>query len=66
MGRVRRNGYIVEWFIGDHLPPHVHVFDAKGRFLGRLDTETLNGLEGWLPSDKLVVLINELQREGKL
>jgi hypothetical protein len=52
MGRVRRNGYIVEWFIGDHDLRHVHVYDSKGRF--------------WAPSDKLVVLIKELKAEGKL
>ena len=66
MGRVRRSGYIVEWFIGDHAPRHVHVYDSKGRFLGRLNLETLAGLEDWSPSDILVILINELKAEGKL
>jgi hypothetical protein len=66
MGRVRRSGYIIEWFIGDHAPRHVHVYDSKGRFLGRLNLETLAGLEGWSPSDTLVELINELRVEGKL
>jgi hypothetical protein len=51
MGRVRCSGYIIEWFIGDHAPRHVHVYDAKGQFLGRLNLETLGGLEDWLPSD---------------
>ena len=53
MGRIRRSGYVVEWFIGDHDPRHVHVYDSKGRFLGRLDLEALVGLEDWSPSDKL-------------
>ena len=66
MGRVRRSGYIIEWFIGDHDPRHVHVYDSKGRFLGRLNLETLAGLEDWSPSDTLVKLINELKAEGKL
>ncbi len=66
MGRVRSSGYIVEWFIGDHAPRHVHVYDCKGRFLGRLNLETLAGLEDWSPSDTLVILINELKAEGKL
>jgi hypothetical protein len=52
--------------LGDHEPRLVHVFDAKGRFLGRLNVETLAGLEGWSPSDKLVALIRELKSEGKL
>ncbi len=66
MGRIRRGGYIVEWFIGDHEPRHVHVFNAKGRFLGRLNIETLTALEDWSPSDKLVALIEELKAERKL
>lgn len=66
MGRVRRSGYIIEWFLGDHAPRHVHVYDSKGRFLGRLNLEALAGLEDWSPSDTLVGLINELRAEGKL
>ena len=57
---------MVEWFIGDHDPLHVHVYDFKGRFLGRLDLEALVGLEDWSPSDKLVLLIKDLKAEGKL
>jgi hypothetical protein len=45
---------------------HVHVYDSKGRFLGRLNLETLAGLEDWSPSDTSVELINELREEGKL
>ena len=56
----------MEWFIGDHSPRHVHVYDSKGRFLGRLNLETLAGLEEWSPPDTLVTLIKELQMEGKL
>ena len=66
MGRIRRSGYVVEWFIGDHDPRHVHVYDSKGGFLGRLDLEALVGLEDWSPSDKLVLLIQDLKAEGKL
>jgi hypothetical protein len=56
----------LEWFIGDHAPRHIHVYDSKGRFLGRLNLETLAGLEDWSPSDTLVELINKLRAEGKL
>ena len=66
MGRIRRSGYVVEWFIGDHDPCHIYVYDSKGRFLGRLDLEALVGLEDWSPSDKLVLLIKDLKAEGKL
>jgi hypothetical protein len=66
MGEVRRYGYRLEWFIGDHRPPHVHVYDSKDRFIGRLDIERLVGIEGWMPNKKLVKLIQELREENRL
>ena len=66
MGRIRRHGYVIEWFIGDHDPRHVHVYDAKGHFMGRLDLTTLTGHEGWYPDKKLLKLIAELQKQGRL
>ena len=66
MGKVRRSGYVLEWFIGDHQPRHVHVYDAKGRQMGRLDVDRLVGVEGWMPDRKLVKLIEDLRREGRL
>ena len=66
MARIRRYGYILEWFIGDHVPRHIHVYDNKGRLLGRLDVNRLVGIEGWTPERKLVKLIDELQKEGRL
>ena len=26
MGRVRRGGYAIQWWLGDHPPAHVHVY----------------------------------------
>jgi hypothetical protein len=26
MGKIRRGNYIFVWFIGDHSPPHIHVY----------------------------------------
>lgn len=66
MARIRRYGYILEWFIGDHVPRHIHVYDSKGGFLGRLDVDRLVGLEGWTPDRTLLKLIKELQNEGRL
>lgn len=66
MGKVRRGGYVLEWFIGDHQPRHVHVYDAKGRHLGRLDIDRLAGVENWTPDRKLVKLIQDLKSEGRL
>ena len=66
MGRVRRYGYVVEWFIGDHVPGHVHVYDGTGRFIGRLDIHALAGVESWMPDRKLLKLIAELRKEGRM
>ena len=49
MGRVRRGGYIIKWFVGDHAPRHVHVERESGELVGRLDLERMTGMEGWQP-----------------
>jgi hypothetical protein len=46
MGKIRRGGYILEWFIGDHTPRHIHVYDSKRKFIGRLDLDRMVGVEG--------------------
>lgn len=66
MGRVRRHGYYLEWFIGDHVPRHIHVYDRKGRLIGRLNLDRMMGVEGWIPEKNLIKLVGELQREGRL
>jgi len=66
MGEITRRGYRIEWFIGDHSPRHVHVYDSKGRFIGRLDIQAMHGIEGWKPSRKLIKVIRELRSEGRL
>jgi hypothetical protein len=50
LGRILMNGREslgegIEWFIGDHGPRHVHVYDAKEHFLGRLDIERMRGID---------------------
>jgi hypothetical protein len=30
MSRIRRGGYIIKWFIGDHPPRHVHIEKESG------------------------------------
>lgn len=66
MGKVRRGGYIIVWWKGDHEPHHVHVKTSGGRKLGRLDITTMRGMEGWKPDRKLVQVIEELRAEGRL
>ena len=66
MGRVRRGGYIITWWIGDHSPRHVYIRNAKGKSLGRLDVDALEGLENWTPPKDLVKIIVELKSKGRL
>jgi len=66
MGKVRRGGYIIKWFIGDHPPRHVHIETTKGKLLGRLNMDTLTGMEDWQPSKELLQVIAELKKEGRL
>ncbi len=66
MGKIRRRGYILEWFIGEHVPRHIHVYDSKHRLLGRFDLDRMTGIEGWIPERKLIKLVLDLKREGPL
>jgi hypothetical protein len=38
----------------------------RNRFLGRLDIQRMRGIEGWIPSQKLIKVIAELKNEGRL
>ena len=66
MGRVRRGGYIFDWWIGDHPPRHVHVSDSNGKLLGRVALENLEPLDDWNPPRKVVEIIRQLQAEERL
>lgn len=66
MGEISRGGFRLEWHIGDHPPRHVHVYDSKDRFIGRLNIESMQGIEDWIPGKKLVKIIRDLIKEGKL
>jgi hypothetical protein len=66
MGRVRRGGFIFEWWRGDHPPRHVHVSDRDGNLLGRIAVETMEPLDEWIPPRKALEIIQELQTKGRL
>jgi hypothetical protein len=63
---VAGSGYIIKWFIGDHSPRHVHIETETEKLLGRFNLETMSGMAGWQPPGKLVKIIKDLQREGRL
>jgi len=66
MGKVRRGGYMFIWWIGDHHPRHVHVFDKNGRIITRVNLETMQPMDIPRIEGKILVLIRELQNEGRL
>ena len=66
MGKVRRGGYMFIWWIGDHRPRHVHVFDKNDQLITRVNLETLQPMDISKIEGKILVLIRQLQDEGRL
>jgi len=44
----------------------VHIEKENGELIGRFDLERMRGMEGWQPDRKLLQIIEELRREGRL
>jgi hypothetical protein len=65
MGRIRRGGYIFIWWIGDHAPRHVHVFDNDGKIITRVNLDTMQPMDIEKMDKKIVDLINELRGEQR-
>jgi len=53
MGRKKVLGFTFVQFKGDHPPPHVHIYDAKGRSIGRWDIEHQQPMDDFEVSRKL-------------
>lgn len=65
MGRIRRGGYIFDFWVGDHPPRHVHVL-RSGRLLAKVELdEHLTVMMGKV-SRRIRRMIRVLQQEGKL
>ena len=45
MGRIRRGGYLIDWWIGDHAPKHVHVY-RNGVLVAKVEIPGLLVLSG--------------------
>ena len=52
MGRKKIGGFVFEWYVGDHSPLHVHVYE-RGIHLGRFDLESQTPMKGLAMTDKL-------------
>ena len=66
MGKVRRGGYMFIWWIGDHAPRHVHVFDKDEKLITRVNLETMTSMDTPKVSGKILAVIRELIAEGRL
>ena len=66
MGKVRRDGYMFICWIGDHRPRQVHVFDKADRLITRVNLVTMQPMDISKVEGKILVLIGQLQAEGRL
>ncbi len=64
MGRVKRGGYVIEWWIGDHYPKHVHVYRNR-KEVAKVVIPDLIVLTGKV-NRKLVNILHLLMREKKI
>lgn len=64
MGRIKRGGYLIEWWIGDHLPKHVHIY-KDGKMIAKVQIPEMLVLRGNL-SRRLKRIIHELVKGGIL
>ena len=64
MGRAKRGGYIIEWWMGDHDPKHVHVY-KNNREIAKIAIPEIRPLNGKM-NKKLKKVIQELLKEGKI
>ena len=64
MGRIRRGGYLIDWWIGDHAPKHVHVY-RDGRLVAKVEVPGLLVLTGTM-NRRVRKILDELIREGEL
>jgi hypothetical protein len=66
MGKVRRGGYMFLWWIGDHQPRHIHVFDKNGKLITRVNLATMEAMDIPKVERRILEIIRELQREGRI
>ena len=66
MGKARRGGYLFIWWIGDHRPRHVHVFDKNSKLITRVNLETMTSMDTPHVNERILELIRELIAEGRL
>ena len=64
IGKTRRGNYVFLTWKGDHSPRHVHVY-RDGRLVVKWSLDDSVPMKG-RPNTRVLQLITELNREGKL
>ena len=64
MGRIKRGGYLIEWWMGDHTPKHVHVY-KDGREVAKVRVPEMIVLTGNL-NKKLKKIFQKLIETKKI
>jgi hypothetical protein len=65
MGRIRRGGYIFEFWVGDHPPRHVHVLKDR-KLIAKVELdEQLSVMEGEIDR-RIREILKELVKEGRI
>ena len=63
MGRIRRGGYLFEFWIGDHSPRHVHILKDR-KLIAKVELdEHLTLMEGKI-NRRIRKILKELMKEG--
>ncbi len=65
MGRIRRGGYLFEFWVGDHPPKHVHIL-KNGRLLARVELDDDLTLMSGKINNRIRKIISKLKKEGAL
>lgn len=64
MPKLRRGGYIFLGWVGDHSPPHVHVY-RDGKLVVKWDLDNWQPMKGQATA-RIERLLRELVKEGRL
>ena len=64
MGRIRRGGYLIDWWIGDHSPKHVHIY-RDGVLVAKVEVPEMLVLSGRL-NRPLRKILEQLIEENRL
>lgn len=64
MGRIRRGGYLIDWWIGDHTPKHVHVY-RDGALVAKVEIPGMLVLTGKM-NHKLKRILERLIAERRI